>query len=74
MSEESADDIGRELADAQADFKAETQRVRQRRQAAVVRARQAEWSKYKIAATMGVNAPTVDSIIKTAKREGALSE
>jgi len=34
-------------------------------------AREHDWSKYKIAATLGVKGPTVDSIIKSAERHEA---
>jgi hypothetical protein len=34
-----------------------------------MRARDAGWSKYRIAAVLGVRGPTVDSIIKAAVRE-----
>ena len=62
-------DIERELAEAQAEFQEATERVRLRRQAAVMRARAAEISKYRIAQVMGVQGPTVDSIIKAAERD-----
>lgn len=58
-------DIERELRDSQADVLA-ARAARLRRQAAVAAAQQAGWSKYRIAATLGVKAPTVDSIIKAA--------
>ena len=61
-------EIARELSEAQAEFDQETRRVRLRRQAAVKQAREAGWSKYKIAATMGIKGPTVDSIISSAER------
>ena len=41
------------------------------RQRAVMAARAAGWSKYKIAATLGVKEPTVTSIIKTAEKNAA---
>jgi DNA-directed RNA polymerase specialized sigma24 family protein len=63
-----SDDIERELTESQAAFAAISE-ARLRRQRAVVAARAAGWSKYKIAATMGIKGPTVDSIIKSAKRE-----
>ena len=59
------DDIERELRDAQAAVVA-ARAARLRRKAAVAAAQQAGWSKYRIAATLGVKAPTVDSIIKAA--------
>ena len=60
--------IERELAQAQADvIKAREAPARRRR--AVVLARDAGWSKYRIAATLGVKGPTVDSIIESAERE-----
>lgn len=61
-------EIARELSEAQAEFDQETRRVRLRRQTAVKRAREAGWSKYRIAATMGIKGPTVDSIISSAER------
>lgn len=42
-----------------------------RRQRAVMAARAAGWSKYKIAATLGVKEPTVTSIIATAEKNAA---
>jgi DNA-directed RNA polymerase specialized sigma24 family protein len=60
-------EIERELIDAQATVKSFGE-VRLRRQRAVMAARAAGWSKYRIAAVMDVKGPTVDSIIKTAKR------
>lgn len=62
-------EIERELAEVQAEFRDETRRLRLKRQAAVIRARDAGLSKYKIAAVMGVKGPTVDSIIEAAERE-----
>ena len=60
--------IERELAEAQADVvKAREAPARRRR--AVMAAREADWSKYRIAATLGVKGPTVDSIIASAERE-----
>ncbi len=44
--------------------------IRRRRQAAVRAALSAGWTKYRIAAELGVAAPTVDSIIKAAGRDG----
>lgn len=64
MDDDSA--IERELTEAQAAFAAISE-VRLRRQRAVIRARQAGWSKYRIAAVLGVGGPTVDSIISSAK-------
>ena len=40
-----------------------------RRRKAVMLAREHGWSKYRIAATLGVKGPTVDSIIASAERE-----
>lgn len=61
-------EIERELTEAQADvIKARQAPARRRR--AVVLARDAGWSKYRIAATLGVKGPTVDSIIASAERE-----
>jgi DNA-directed RNA polymerase specialized sigma24 family protein len=65
-------DIGRELADAQADYIKVRGAVREagdRRRKAVALARTKGWSKYKIGATLGVKGPTVDSIISAAERE-----
>jgi DNA-directed RNA polymerase specialized sigma24 family protein len=60
-------EIERELTEAQADVvKAREASVRRRK--AVMLARDAGWSKYKIAATLGVKGPTVDSIISSAER------
>jgi DNA-directed RNA polymerase specialized sigma24 family protein len=64
------DDTGieRELTEAQADvIKAREAPARRRR--AVMLAKDAGWSKYKIAATLGVKGPTVDSIISAAERK-----
>ena len=61
--------IERELHEAQAAFLAGTHDLRKRRQEAVVAARAAGLSKYKIAAVMGIKGPTVDSIISAAERE-----
>jgi DNA-directed RNA polymerase specialized sigma24 family protein len=64
MDDDSA--IEHELTDAQAAF-ASISEIRVRRQRAVMRARAAGWSKYRIAAVLGVKGPTVDSIISSAK-------
>lgn len=62
--------IERELTEAQADVvKAREASVRRRE--AVMLAREHGWSKYRIAATLGVKGPTVDSIIASAKRDEA---
>lgn len=66
----SEDEIERELVESQEAFAAFAE-IRARRQRAVMAAREAKWSKYKIAATMGVKGPTVDSIIDAAEREAA---
>lgn len=63
-------EIKRELTEAQAAVEQARNAPRLRR-AAVMRARDAGWSKYKIAATLGVKGPTVDAIISSAKRSGA---
>lgn len=47
------------------------QAARARRQEAVLKARAAGMSKYRIAAILDVKAPTVDSIIKAAEKEEA---
>lgn len=67
---ERMDDSGieRELTEAQADVIA-AKAAPQRRRSAVMAAREAGWSKYKIAAVLGVGAPTVDSIIASAERQ-----
>jgi hypothetical protein len=62
--------IERELRDSQADF-LKLNAARLRRQAAVMAALRAKWSKYKIAATLEVERPTVDSIIKAVERAQA---
>lgn len=62
--------LERELREAQEDFK-RLAPARLRRQAAVAAARRAEWSKYRIAAVLGVERPTVDSIIEAIKRAEA---
>lgn len=63
MTEE---EVRRRLANAQEAFRDGTRRLRLERQQAVMEARAAGWSKYKIAAAMGIKGPTVDSIIATA--------
>ena len=60
--------IERELTEAQADV-IKAREATDRRRKAVMLARDAGWSKYKIAATLGVKGPTVDSIIASAERE-----
>lgn len=61
-------EIERELTEAQGDvIKAREAPARRRR--AVMAARAAGWSKYRIAAVLGVKGPTVDSIIASAERE-----
>lgn len=60
--------IEHELTEAQADvIKARKAPARRRR--AVMLARENGWSKYRIAATLGVKGPTVDSIIAAAERK-----
>ena len=59
------DPLEQELIDAQAAVQSAKQ-ARIRRPEAVIRAREAGWSKYKIAAVLGVRGPTVDSIISAA--------
>jgi hypothetical protein len=61
-------EIERALTQAQAAMKA-ADHARARRQGAVVAARDAGWSKYRIAKVLGVGGPTVDSIIAAAERE-----
>jgi DNA-directed RNA polymerase specialized sigma24 family protein len=65
----SDDDIGRRLADAQKAFAEGTRKLRLERKQAILEAREAGWSKYKIAARMGIKGPTVDSIIASAGQE-----
>lgn len=60
--------IEAELVAAQAAVDSAKQ-ARIRRQDAVVAARTAGWSKYRIAAVLGVKGPTVDSILKAAENE-----
>ena len=69
--------IAAELRDSQAAVLYFIDAIRRRRQAAVMAALAAKWTKYRIAAELGVAAPTVDSIIEavrkareTAAREG----
>jgi len=65
--------IERELTEAQADVvKAREAPTRRRR--AVMLAREHGWSKYRIAATLGVKGPTVDSIIASAEREASSND
>lgn len=59
--------IAAELRDSQAAVLT-IDAIRRRRQAAVMAARDAHWTKYRIAAELGVAAPTVDSIIETVLR------
>lgn len=61
--------LAAELRDTQQALTEGTLRLRLERQQAVMKARAAGWSKYKIAATLGVKGPTVDSIISAAERE-----
>ena len=63
------DDIAAELRDSQAAVLT-IDAIRRRRQAAVTAALNAGWTKYRIAAELGVAAPTVDSIIKAARKDG----
>jgi len=63
------EDIERRLVEAQEAFAAGTRRLRLERQQAVMEARAAGLSKYRIAAVMGIKGPTVDSIIDAAERE-----
>ena len=60
--------IERELTEAQADV-VKAREAPARRRKAVMLARDAGWSKYRIAAVLGVKGPTVDSIIASAERE-----
>jgi hypothetical protein len=70
MNDTSEQAIERRLRDAQAAVVAAREAPRLRQQA-VKEARDAGWTKYKIAKTLGVNAPTVDSIIETIERREA---
>jgi DNA-directed RNA polymerase specialized sigma24 family protein len=62
--------IERELTEAQADV-VKAREAPARRRKAVMLAREQGWSKYRIAAVLGVKGPTVDSIIASAERESA---
>ena len=64
--------IERELKESQAAMDAVVA-ARQRRQAAVAAARDAQWSKYKIAQVLGVAGSTVDSILASVERDQARS-
>jgi len=59
-------EIAYELTEAQAAVIAD--KARNRRREAVMLARRHGWSKYRIAAVLGVKGPTVDSIISSAER------
>lgn len=59
--------IERRLRAAQAGLRA-AEEARVERQEAVMAAREAGWSKYKIAQVLGVGAPTVASIIASATK------
>jgi DNA-binding NarL/FixJ family response regulator len=61
-------EIERKLTETQAAVIA-ARKARVDRQEAVMEALAAGWSKYRIAATLGVKAPTVDSIIAAAERD-----
>ena len=65
---ETDDAIAAELRDSQAAVNT-IGAIRHRRQAAVLAALDADWTKYRIAAELGVAAPTVDSVIKAARRD-----
>ena len=58
--------IERELTEAQEEVR-RIPAIRARRQAAVMAARDAGWSKYRIAAVLDVKGPSVDSIIEAAR-------
>lgn len=62
-------ELERALRDAQ-DAVTLAREAKVQRQEAVLRARSAGWSKYRIAAVLGVKGPTVDSIIAAAERDG----
>ena len=61
-------EIERALTEAQAAVVKAREAPAQRRRA-VMFAREYGWSKYRIAATLGVKGPTVDSIIESAERK-----
>lgn len=61
-------EIRQRLVTANDAFKEGTARLRLERQEAVMEAKRAGWTKYKIAAAMGVRAPTLDSIIEAAEK------
>ena len=61
-------EIKRALTDAQEAVVKAREAPAQRRKA-VMLAREYGWTKYKIAATLGVKGPTVDAIIESAERE-----
>lgn len=65
-------DIRDELAAVQLDWETAIAEKRKRRQDVVMKALDAGCTKYAIAQAMGVRGPTVDSIIKTARREPAV--
>lgn len=71
MSDET--DIERRLAEVQEAFATGMRKLRLERQQAVIEARAAGLSKYRIAAVMGIKGPTVDSIIAAAARENPVS-
>jgi len=60
-------EIERRLKDSQERIIEAREATTERREA-VMLARRAGWSKYRIAATLGVKGPTVDSIIESAER------
>jgi hypothetical protein len=66
----SESEIERELTEAQADV-IRVREASSRRRRAVMAALAADppWTKYKIAAVLGVGGPTVDAIVKAAQRE-----
>jgi hypothetical protein len=63
------DEIRQKLKDAQDAVLADEAKVNRRKMVMIARAH--GWTKYKIAAALGVKGPTVDSIIKTAERQDA---
>jgi DNA-directed RNA polymerase specialized sigma24 family protein len=65
-------EIERALIEAQTAVTADQARVRRRE--VVMQARAAGWSKYRIAAVLGVKGPTVDAIIASAEASSAPSE
>jgi predicted transcriptional regulator len=64
-----SDPIESELVKAQKAYTAGIERLRARRAAAVLAAREARWTTYRIARTLGVDIKTVDAILKAANKD-----